>query len=284
MVKTKQLRKTTWYPRPHTEDLFFEMGPRTSSVNDHATMIPFIRYDEGQGSPGSYKANPEHASFAEYKGTGCFPKSEITKFMATITLSRNNLAMSSSLFDNNPLKIGIMIINVSFDDALAKDELSSSEIQDILELQRETTDRQTYPLFNGVDVPNGWTGSDLVNADQPGLTTDTKLEYITVDTDGYYDALQYKTNAGKLKTCQSGITWITLTKQHPVKKFHIFNKSKTKTMVPYGFLGAMILSPASETHYQYGRTNDYSANTPLFSIQSSMRYLEWNEHYDMKDM
>lgn len=281
MVNTKQLRKVTWYPRPHTEELYWEQGIDQPASTYNATMVPLIRYDEGQGSPSSYKANPEHASFAEYKGTGCYPKSEITKFFCELELHRTLSAINT---DKLPIKIGLMMINMSFEDALAKDELSSSEIQDILEVQRETTDRQTYPLYNSIKVKNAWGTSGILHADQPGLTSSQLLEHIDFDADGYYDALQYKTNAKKLMKCQSGIHWVTLTQNNPVRKFHFFNKSKTQTIVPYGFLGLMIICAIGDSHYQFGRTSDWTTNIEQVGIQMKTRYLEWNEHFDMQDM
>jgi len=54
--------KEKWYSRPHDQFTAFNIGLEDAQ---NSTIVPIAFYDEGLGSPGSYNANPKHASFSE---------------------------------------------------------------------------------------------------------------------------------------------------------------------------------------------------------------------------
>ncbi len=144
-----------------------ELGLEPAVVNDN-TIIPLIIHDEAQGDPALYNAHPEHASFAEYLGPNCYPDSVINTVFVELTYALTKAAIET---DKVPaVKLVYMPIFTTFDDITVNDEVSGLDIGEILELQREATDRQSYPLYNTVKMKAGVVASTILHADVPGLT------------------------------------------------------------------------------------------------------------------
>jgi hypothetical protein len=275
----KRKIKSTVYPRPHQTELSFG---QSVNVATQATTIPIIHYDEGLGSPSSYNANPQHASFAEASGSNCYPESVIGQkgFFCELTFKLTKHALETDKI--HALKVKFNVIKTSFlEDLTALDEVSTSTIESIMELQHNTGNRETYPLYNGTDVQEPYAGSSDTWATLPGLTTDDNLECIQFSENNFYDALQYSAIAGKLRNVQSGLKEILLTRQHPVKKVRIHLKSKTKYMNPYSFLGVMIKTPADDTENQTVYSSEVSAGIHV-AVSLKCRFNEWNERYNME--
>ncbi len=165
---SRKLMKQTWYPRPHELRHSWGHGLETGVVN-HTTIYPIIIQDEAQGTPSAYEAHPENAAFVNTSSPNCFTDSTVDFVIAKFTVQMTKGALVTDGLDM--ITFGYMPIFTAFiDDLTAIDELSSSEVQDILELQSESTDRQAFPLYNAVDMPIKFTGSTTLNADVPGLT------------------------------------------------------------------------------------------------------------------
>ncbi len=161
------LRKQKWYPRPHDFGIKFGLGLEPAVVNSD-TIIPLVIHDEAQGNPALYNAHPEHASFAEYLGPNCYTDSVINTVFVEITMAMTKGAIET---DKVPaIKLEYMPIFTTFDDITVNDEVSGLDIGEILELQREATDRQSYPLYNAVKMKAGTGAATTLHADVPGLT------------------------------------------------------------------------------------------------------------------
>ncbi len=279
MVGKVKLQKIKNYPRPHTIECSWTHSLESSTVN-HTTILPVVRHDEGLGAPASYNANPEHASFAASSSSGCYPESRIDNIFQEIHFSLTKDALVTDNID--AVRLAFMPMALAFiTDYTAIDELTSEEIQDILELQTESTDRQGYPLYNGAKVVPKFSGSATLNADEPGLTTNQILEGIAFNEGAFYDFLQYKTPAEKLKSLIGGLKWITLTRRNPVARVRIRLRNKTKYMNPYAFQGTLIHVPQSATKQQFTLVTDTTANLPHVSVMTQTRFLEWNQQFDM---
>lgn len=162
------LMKTKWYPRPHNfiVDWGYELESGTTNTD---TILPITMYDEGLGDPAAYEANPEHASFVEAAEPNCYPESHINMVLLQLSLTLSKGALETDKV--HAMKYYTQPIFVTFDDLIANDEISGLDIGEILELQRETTDRQCYPLYNAVDMPSGVIGTTTVMpTNLPGLT------------------------------------------------------------------------------------------------------------------
>ncbi len=277
MPSRTMLMKTKWYPRPHQVTGWWGHGME-SGVNNYATIMPMVMYDEAQGDPASYNAHPEHASFAEYAGPNCYPESRINNIIAEMTVWLTKAALETDKV--HTVRGSYMPIFGAFlEDWTAIDELSSVEVRDALEIQTESTDRQAFPLFNNVDMKDIVVAGNNLHADVPGLTTDQSMEGVTWSDNTYYDTLHYRTNSKKLMNCQGGMRWYTLTKDRPFKKFRFRLRPKVKRMNPYAFYGVFHQIPAVDTTRQYNVSAD-TTDINHVGVYFNCRYNEWNQNFD----
>lgn len=272
-----RIRREKEYPLPHNIKLKWTFSLEPTVVNN-ATNFPIIIQDEAK-LPASVFTNPEHSSFAETSNPNCSPMSEVNSIFMSLrfTLTKGFLTTDAS----HALRFAFMPIHLAFkEDYIAIDELTSVETQDVLEMTTESTDRQGYGLYNNIKVAEPFSNSSLLGADVPGLDTSQKLESIAFDPELFYDALNYYTIAGKLKTIQDGLRWITLTKQNPSRNILIKQKRDTKRMNPYTYNGVIIYVPGVDTLDQIVMGGaDTTADLPHIVVNASMRYLEWNNKF-----
>ncbi len=274
--KTKLMR-TRWYPRPHDDKVAWS---QMLEGTEKWTIVPICNYDEGLGTPSAYEANPENAAFAEYGAPNCFPDSRVDFVIAELMV---NMTKGALVTDNiDAISYAYMPIFMSFkEDYIAINELDSHEIQDILELQTESTDRQGFPLYNGTKVIEKFTNSALMHADVDGLTTTQVLEGVTFAQNDYYDMLHYKTNGPKLKSVQGGLKWRTITRNRPVHKVQFKLRRKTKFMNPFTFFGVMVGAQNSGTSEQFALATD-TTDIPHLHYTFRYRYNEWNQDFNFK--
>lgn len=141
----------------------WEMYIRDTLTTRLGTIVPILMNDDAQGDPMDFKAHPEHASWAEQSQPNCYPDSEIRNMKITcdIIVPKALSAISSVV------KVDYALISCAFPEDLdAIDEKSGLSLKEILELEKETTDRQCYPLWSAIDLLNG----SLLHANVPGLT------------------------------------------------------------------------------------------------------------------
>ncbi len=216
----------------------FGMSAEPSTVNT-GTLIPLIMNDDAQGDPMSFNANPEHASWAEQAMPNCYPDSEIRNFKFSAELWQNKLTTG----DAPGYALDYGLISCAFPEDLdAIDEKSGLALKAILELQKETTDRQCFPLWNAVDMFEG----SLLHAEVPGLTASQVQEACALDLELIRDQRRYGKVKGLLKKLLPiGIRRIYVkgndAKTGGYKRIKInFVPSNAKFINPYTFLGFMI--------------------------------------------
>ncbi len=271
---TKRIIGKTIYPRPHNLEHAFDLS--TVDTNQRATTYPLIHYDEGLGDPASYNSHPEHASFAEVSTTSVYPDSKISTMHVKIILALTKHCWNTDKIE----EVLVRIIPIYFafkEDYEAIDELSTNEVQDILEMQKETTDRQGYPIYNGTDLDG-----DLITlgTTQLGLTTDTKIEGITFSAGALYDGLQYYTNKRKLQKCMGRIMYRRVRRREGATlKMNIRLVSKVKRANPYMFCGFIIDIPNPGGATQLFEAGDDSAGDHIL-CKVLTRYNEWHENFD----
>ncbi len=273
------LMKTKWYPRPHTDQVMWSHGIESGLVNQ-GTCWPVLMYDEAQGAPDSYNANPEHASFATTAMPNCFPESRVNNIIVELRYSLTKGAIET---DNlHAIRCYYMPIFLSFkEDYIAIDELSSLEVQDVLEMQTEATDRQGYPLWNGVDMKEPFANSADLPGAVPGLTGGQSLEAVVFDIDAYYNMLHYMTNSGKLANCNGGLRNFTLTPNRPFRKLRFRIRPKSKRMNEFNFFGIISFVPSVDSYYQYGGVAD-TTDINHVDVHAMYRFNEWNQAFDME--
>ncbi len=167
MAGKTMMMKTKWYPQPHRENNGFLLSADTAAKQ--ATIVPIAFYDEGLGEPSAQETHPENAAFVAVARGNCFVESRINLVLARLQFSLTKGALETDKV--HAMNIQFMPIFMSFkEDYIAIDELSSSEIQDVLEMQTETTDRQGFPLYTTTKLTEKFAGSATLDAAQPGLT------------------------------------------------------------------------------------------------------------------
>lgn len=272
--------KSTWYPQPH--DMRGGCSFEIDNTTLDQTIVPFCFYDEGLGAPTARETNPRNASFAVVNDeANCFVNSRVNTIFAEFRFSLT----AQALDDNLPsIRFATMPIWMAFkENYTAIDELSTFEIQDILELQTEATDRQGFPLFvAAADLPEISTSRANLGANQPGLDTDVGIEAVAFDVNAYYDMLHYMTNGSMLANSTGGLSWDVLTQQRPfiMKRFQI--NPKVKRMNEYTFGGLLINFPAAGQSEQTMALAELTGSVNLVHMDWTIRYNEWNEDFNSR--
>jgi hypothetical protein len=269
-----RLQKVKRYPNVHVKELKFQLFADSSQTGYGGTIIPIIAQDEGLGDPNSKYTNPESASFSETNEANCYPDSRVNYAKLNLEMKLSKGAVETD--KARVLKVLVAPIYTSFlENLTAKDEVSTEEVEDILELQHETTDRQTYPLFNG----NKLNGDHVdLGTNQAGLTTNTNIEGVTFDVNKLYDCLQFYTNGKKVKKSIGKLKWMYLSRDKILRmSFRI--KSKTKAINPYTFFGLLIHVPAENSRNQLTLGGDLTAIAHV-DVRAAYRYNEWNENFN----
>ncbi len=136
---------------------------RDSLTTRSSTIFPIVMNDDARGDPMDLNVHPEHAAWVEDVTPNCFPDSEIRRMRIIIDIIVPKAVGSQS----NIVKFNYGLIATAFPEDLdAKDEKSTLTLKEILELQKESTDRQTYPLWSGIDL----VGASTLSTNVPGLT------------------------------------------------------------------------------------------------------------------
>ncbi len=271
-----RLMKTTWYPRPHDWNMSFYLQAEAETKN--STIIPIVMGDEGLGAPSAISTNPENAAFSTVAFENCMVDSRIDNVFTEITLSLTKGAIETDKIHS--LRIAFMPMALAFPEVYdITDEVSTADIKTTLELQKETTDRQAFPLYANVKLTEKYAGSGTLSATVPGLTTTQVIESVAFDHDIFYDAIKYLKISDKLRTVVGGLKWITLTKQRPYATIRIKMRSAAKRMNPYTFMGVLIHLPIGDSQYQNFASGDTTVIDHVL-VAAKTRFYEWNQEFD----
>ncbi len=274
----KKLMKTTWYPQPHTirGSMSFELD---NAVMD-TTIVPFAFYDEAMGDPTAKETNPRNAAFAVVNDEpNCFVDSRINNIFAQFRFN-----LSAQALDHNitSIRFSVMPIYMAFlENYVAIDELSQLEIQDVLELQTESTDRQGGPLYvAATDLPEMTAGIANQGANVPFLDTDAGLEGVAFNTNQYYDMLHFMTNGALLAKSTGGMKWMTLTQNRPSINMRFNIVPKVKRMNEFTYIGLLVNFPLAGNEQQNMALSEITVDTDYVHCMYSIRYNEWNENFN----
>ncbi len=274
-----RMNKVPEFPRAHDFSIGF-MIPIESAAVTRATIVPLITSDEGLGAMSAFKTNPVNASFVEVNTDHCYPTSRIDRIFSQLIVNMNKIMLETDKV--HVTRFAVATIHTSFmDGQLAEDEVSGLDLNEIIELQNESTDRQTFPLFTNVKLKDFKTNAQKdMPAETPGLTTDLEIEAVAFSQNAYYDCLHYMTNGNKLPTIMTSLRWYTLTRTNPAKTLYFNQQSNTKYMNPYTFLGAFIYYPENGSSDQYGKASDTTVETSGLEFALRTRYNEHNHEFN----
>ncbi len=273
------MMKVPQFGRPHDLVSAWSM-PVESAAARASTIYPLITQDEGLGAMSAYESNPANANFVEANSSHCFPTSRINNIFCKLNVSMSKIMLETD--KKSTVIFQTALIHTAFmDGELALDEISTLDLNEILELQNEQTDRQTFPLYNAVDLHDYKLNSYLdISAEQLGLTADLEIEGVAFSSGDYYDCLHYFTNGNKLRTICTPLKTHTLTRQHPSKDVFFQQQSNTKYMNPYAFLGILVHVPQMVSKEQIGEATDTTVETSVLHFTSTTRYTEFNNEFN----
>jgi len=276
----KKLMKTTWYPQPHTilGSCAFECDDETLN----STIVPFCFYDEGLGNPELKETNPRNANFAVLtEEANCFVGSRINNIFSEFTF-----ALSSFALDQNLPSIALAYMPIYFafiQDYTAIDELTSTEVQDVIEMQTETTDRQGGPLYvAATDLPAKAAGPEVLGLNTPFLDTDTGIEAVAFNEELFYDAMQFLTIGPKLAAVTGGLHWINLSANRPIIKRRFNMIPKVKRMNEFTYAGLLLHVPTAGGQNQNFAAAEIAGGQNLIYANWNIRYSEWNEDFNSR--
>lgn len=269
-----RMSKVREFPRHHDTKLNFTLSCVIGGKQ--ATIIPLTHYDEATAASTIF-ANPEHASFAEYAGSNVFPESKIFSIECRLKFSLTKACWVTDQIEQ--LRFMVMPIVMSFkDNYTAIDNLSSLEVQDVLELQFETTDKQGGALYSGTKLA----GDDLdLGTDTPFLTTNTNIEGVAFDPNVYYDSVHYLTNANKIRASVGQPRYYTVQRRKGQQIKVRFNNSKVKFANEYMFCGVLVMLFDGTSPLQFHQASEDTAIEHMI-VKASNRFMEWNHNFQMQ--
>ncbi len=270
------------YPLYHQFSYNFYLSAENTLAD--STIVTLLHTSELGIAPEALEVNPSNATFAEDGGPGIFNGSIVPRIMIKMTAQLGEATVETDKLKY--LKFHWMPIYTSFlDNLTAEDDKTAVEVEDILELQHATDNKDTYPLFNGTSM---YSGSDQPVSTLPfaetfttyGLTTDLKLEGVNFDPNLFFQALRYYSNKGMLSKSIGPYKEITVSEHRPYTYFsNNFTNPKVKRGNPYTFCGILFhCDQTGGVHQFYDITDSTAIGHILIKLQ--VNFAEWNQNFD----
>ncbi len=269
------------YPLPHNGASSFGLG--ATSQTKYATVIPLIRSTEEAVNAEGTIVNPRHNTFQEDAGVTCNVGSIVPmlgfKLNAFIPETPIDLGVKHMVFKFMPIYLAFE------DNYRAIDSLSSTEVEDILQMTHATTDKAASPAYSTkLFSPGNLPLSDVADATEAfgdwGLTTNAQYEGVPFVEDDMYDTLQYKTNAGMLRKSIGQVRTGFVTDR---KTFTFYSNKFTnpivKRMNEYTFCGVIVWVPPADTPEQPYLDSDLT-DIEHIHFNYRFRFSEWNPNFD----
>ncbi len=250
-----------------------------------------MRTSKASADPSTIVVNPRNSGYGvEASPMICYDS--IVQKMSGFT----QFALSKHALETDKVvAVNFFIIPVfaSWEDSYTPaDELSGDTIATILKLTSDTTNEDVTPTFNGTDLPTGSAVhplSNIVDADEAfgdyNLTTNSQHEGVQFDMDKFWDAMQFYTNGGKLKTLIGNVRKYTLTRHKPYMTLprNNFTPKQARNGVPHLYLGDLINIPIGTTVQQLFETGDVTS-TGMMRVTDVRQFAEWNREFHQSRM
>lgn len=270
------------YPLPHnfTYNFFLNMENETQN----STILTLFRTSEAAVGVENVEVNPRHANFAEDGGCVIHTGSIVPKISLSILANIGKNAIETDKLQH--MRFSWTPLYISFLNSLeAADEKTGVQIEDILELQHDVTNKDTYPLFSTTDlaVPGTQPMSTVPLTEvfgDIGLTVDTKLESVAYDEDLFYDAMSYYTNSAMLRKV-TGKTNIVNLSQSRMYRYtsNRFTYPSVKRGNPYTFCGILFHVPQVGSAHQFADSTE-TTDVATLHVGVQVRFDEWNPNFD----
>ncbi len=283
-----QVSKRDWDPMtwkfPLIHNFNYGFGLSVDDELKNSTIVPWFFQDNALVDYELIKTNPENADFATVAYPNVMAGSYIPKVLVhkTITIYPGDPEIDKIMF--NTMEIGTSMLN-RLD---AFDKKTGDRIQDILELQSETTDEQCGPLYIGATgkLFEGGGVQDLDFAKVPFLTTDGQMESVAFDKELFFDAMSYYTNREMLKlVTQRMKRWdlFDLDIPHGRTEVNVTRTVNTPSLCkfqhPYTYCGELFHLPQSGGTEQYHLAGQTTGVEHL-TVKGYIRFYEFNPDFN----
>lgn len=270
------------HPLPHNFSYTFYLFGENEAEN--SVHIPIFRTSELAVNAEAIEVNPSNAAFGEDPGPTIHNGSIVPRVNVRIMAQLTKIAISTDAIRN--LVFNWMPIYTGFLPSLeAEDARTAVQIEDILELQHDTTNKDTYPTQSGVKLLNS--GNQPLStkpyaeafADY-GLGTSAILESTAFDKELFFDALQYYGNASMLKKVTGPMHRVNINQDRPyLYNSNNFTNPNVKRGNPYTYCGILFHLPQAGSAEQFFRAGDVTDINHL-QVNVGVRFDEWNSNFD----
>ncbi len=270
------------YPLPHFFSHSFSLEAEDETKN--STILTLFRQTEACNAPETVEVNPTNDNFAQDGGTAIHRGSIVPKLSLKMTVNMTKVAIETD--GMRAIEFNWMPIYIAFLDNLdAEDEKTGTDIEDILELQHSTDNKDVFPLHTGVNLTSGGlspmstVGYTEVFGDF-GFTTDTVIESVAFDKKAFFNNLQFKTNASMLRKVTGSMKSVTITRDRPYKYYsNRFTYPSVKRGNPYTYCGILFHLPQASDPEQYFQVTETTA-IPHVDVNVLVRFDEWNNAFE----
>lgn len=257
------------WPRPHNIGGNFSLNLEDETKN--STIIPIFLGDQAYVDPQNVDTNPKNANFGVGIQTNMYPDSIIPKINFSFSARMTKGAIETDALRS--IVFHWMPIYTAFLDSLeAEDEVTTDQVEDIIEMNHETTDKQAYPLWSGIDLSE----ASNLPSDVPALTTNQVHESVAFSLENFYDAMHYYTNKNMLKKAVGQMHVQRVYRDRPYS-YHSnnFTNPRCKRINPYTFCGVLFHVQQASQVGQDCIASEVT-NIPHLHIKYKLRWDQWN--------
>ncbi len=254
---------------------------------DNYTYLTLFRASKAITTPENVEVNPMHSTFAEEGGVTCAMGSIVDNLRATMTVKMTKGAIETDKLRN--IKFTWMPIYNAFDSHLiSADDKTTTTVENILFLKRDTTVMHVEPDFNAVDDTGGnlqpWnTVSDTEVASDWDLTTNNVLEYVQFLKTTFKDASKYYSNGGALRAVTGLMHAVYLERDKTYRvRFPTRIMPKVKRMNPYTYCGILVGIELGRSTTQFDQIPKAADCTAIPHVDVSLQesFDEWNTNWE----
>ncbi len=277
------------YPLHHRYNIETEFDLHGSDTQN-CTNIPLMytrNGNAGRVNPESIEVHPMHTNFAIETGGLCNYMSIMTNFSAQLTLTGLKAFFTTN--GNRAVKAYIGFYRCAFEDVHDKEDINTTSTVDaILHLTKNTTDKDIMPLYDNTKLSSGSYHMSTVNDTAEGfadldLDTSTAAERVSFSIDTYFKSQQYYSNAKFVKGVLPKLIPIVLTPNRPFRKINIKNiPSNCRRGNDYMLFSFFVYIPIAGDVDQFFTTADVT-QLPHVRLSGHVHFLEWNSKHDQTE-
>ncbi len=278
--------KAELYPLRHK--FFYSFGLSGVTANQNSTICSIVRgsADTAMNNPNTIEVNPHNTNFLQETGALCHQMSILEKIRISMSFTLTEDALADGV---KSLTVKYMPIFCSFPEKLAStDEETGVTAASVLELLGDATNDDVTPLWVNAPAPVSAGASEVshpmstVNDTEVfgdlNLTTDTAMETVAWDNATFFNALQFFTNKGAIKSMVGQQRSVYLTDTRPTKRIFInkFVPGAVRRIVSHSYFGMLFHCPLDSEIDQVFHSGALTTSKPHVGIKMQTNYHEWN--------